>query len=227
MAQLFLLILPVICHLTCSAGAFVWRGARMVSFNILVLYFLSDRGTVCGNTIDQHGLGRAISIFMWKLIIWKMIGKHCSLKQCPQVVSKINIKNELLSDQNGYLIIPENNVVQLGLGQCKSLRTFKAFAEFYWLFFLARNEAVKWVTSNIFQITPSLLALRMRNKRMGNHNNQWVPQSLRKEWPIFWWNIFCIPTQDSSLGGKQNLEKKKFLAKFFLAINFLAKFHLG
>ena len=42
----------------------------------------------------------------------------------------------------------------------------------------------KWGISNIFQITPSLLALRMTTERMTNHNSQWVPPSLRKEWQI-------------------------------------------
>ena len=46
------------------------------------------------------------------------------------------------------------------------------------------KKTVKWVTLNIFQITPSLLTLRMTTKRMTNHNNQWVPPSLRKEWQI-------------------------------------------
>ena len=44
-----------------------------------------------------------------------------------------------------------------------------------------KKKTVKRVTSYIFQITPSLLALRMTSERMTNHNNQWVPPSLRKE----------------------------------------------
>ena len=47
-----------------------------------------------------------------------------------------------------------------------------------------KKKIVKRVTSYIFQITPSLLALRMTSERMTNHNNQWVPPSLRKEWLI-------------------------------------------
>ena len=47
-----------------------------------------------------------------------------------------------------------------------------------------QKKIVKRVTSYIFQITPSLLALRMTSERMTNHNNQWVPPSLRKEWQI-------------------------------------------
>ena len=41
-------------------------------------------------------------------------------------------------------------------------------------------KTVKLVTSSKIQITPSLLALIMTNERMTNHNNQWVPPSLRK-----------------------------------------------
>ena len=61
---------------------------------------------------------------------------------------------------------------------------------FLFLFHLAVLEelsllkTVKRVTSYIFQITPSLLALRMTTARMTNHNIQWVPPSLRKEWQI-------------------------------------------
>ena len=40
------------------------------------------------------------------------------------------------------------------------------------------------VTSNSFQITPSLFALRMTNARVTNHNNHWVPPSLTREWQI-------------------------------------------
>ena len=46
------------------------------------------------------------------------------------------------------------------------------------------KKTVKWMTSNIFQIPPSLHTLRMTTKRMTNHNNQWVPPFLRKEWQI-------------------------------------------
>ena len=47
-----------------------------------------------------------------------------------------------------------------------------------------QKKTVKWVTSYIFQITPSLLTIRMTTERMTNHNNQWVPPSLTKEWQI-------------------------------------------
>ena len=43
-----------------------------------------------------------------------------------------------------------------------------------------KKKTVKRVTSYIFQITPSLLTLRMTSERMTNHNNQWVPPSLKK-----------------------------------------------
>ena len=43
-----------------------------------------------------------------------------------------------------------------------------------------QKKTVKLVTSCKIQITPSLLGLIMTNERMTNHNNQWVPPSLRK-----------------------------------------------
>ena len=76
---------------------------------------------------------------------------------------------------------------------CMSKFTNK-FGLYFWIFlpellhitkgWRPNKKTVKWVTSNIFQITPSLLTLRMTTKRMTNHNNQWVPPSLRKEWQI-------------------------------------------